>query len=137
MGDRKPMGDRNSAIQFHNQAAIALRDLNNPDRQKNAYQMFASACMADPTWSEGLYQSGNNNSDMGYVEAAIAACRRSLECEQTDFSRAKTLANMGHAFHKLGQSTEAKRVLDESIRINPNDWLPWLNLSCVNQVLMD
>jgi hypothetical protein len=130
-----PVGNRQFAIDAFNQAAHALNQHDNPARQQNAYQMFASACHADTEWWQSFYQAGNNNSDLDHLHAAIACWRRALQCDLPDVEKAKTLANLGWRLHCLGKTEEAFTVLEESIKLNPNDALPWVNLSCVHQVM--
>ena len=64
------MGNRKFAQDFFNQAVSAVNDANNPTRLNHAYQLFSSACLADPTWGEAWYWSGNNNNDLGLFPAA-------------------------------------------------------------------
>lgn len=129
------MGDRQAAVSFYNQAIVAVNAKENPDHLKHAYQLFSSACMADPLWGEAYYQSGNNNSDLDCLQAAIACWRRALQCDQPPAMRAKTLSNLGWRLHCLGQTMEALSVINESIALDPNNALTWVNLSCIHQVL--
>ncbi len=129
------MGDRVQAQNFYNQAISAYKDNDNPDRLKLAYGLFSSACMVDPTWPESYYQSGNNNSDLNVLPAAIACWRRALECEPDQLLRAKLLANSGWRLHNLGQLGESQAVLEEAVRLDPNLHLAWVCLSCLYQTL--
>src|SRR5437773_2623332 len=81
LNDRKKlMGDRAAAASFFNTACTAVHETNIPNRFNPSYQLFSSACLTDPTWSEAFYQAGNNCSDLEMKEAAIANYRRGLEC---------------------------------------------------------
>lgn len=131
------MGDRQAAMRFYNQGAIAVGDKANPDHLKHGYQLFSSACMTDPTWSTALYQCGNNNSDLECLPAAIACWRRAIQCEIEPQEKAKALCNMAWRLHCLGKTQEALATINESISIDPNNALAWVNKSCMYQILCD
>jgi hypothetical protein len=129
------MGDRTTAANFFNQAVTAINDHGNPDRLKLGYQLFSSACMADPTWSEGWYQAGNNNSDLGLEQAAIACWRRALQCEISCALEARTLCNLAWRLHTQGFQHEALLVAKHAAELDGNLAMNWVNLSCIYQVL--
>ena len=131
------MGDRASAVQFYNQAVTAAQDSSNPNHLQIAYQLFSSACMTDPTLGQAFYQSGNNNSDLNCLHAAIANWRRALQCEMTDEERAKALVNLGWRLHSLGREQEALEASRAAIALQPNLALAWLNLSLIYGIMDD
>lgn len=130
------MGDRNTAIQFFNQAVTAVNDKTNPNHLQIAYQLFSSACMADPTYGQAHYQCGNNNSDLNCLQAAIGNWHRALQCENTPEERAKILVNLGWRLHSLGRTREAEQVSLEAIDVFPLP-LAYLNLSLIYGILDD
>lgn len=129
------MGDRQSAVNFFNQAVQALNQHDNSERLKHSYQLFSSACYADPTWGQAFYQHANNNSDLDKLLAAIAGWRRALQCEMAPLERARALSNLGWRLHCLGQTEEAMQHIQESLQLDPNGALTWVNLSCIQQVM--
>lgn len=128
------MGDRNSAVSFFNQALQAHGQKDNPEHLKHSYQLFSSACMADPTWFQAYYQAGNNNSDLDHLPSAIACWRRAIQCEAPDPEMAKALSNLSWRLHCFGKTAEANEMVQASIKADPTNPLSWLNLSCIEQV---
>jgi tetratricopeptide (TPR) repeat protein len=130
------MGDRTTAQAFYNQAVEAhnVRDTDSRMRT-HSYQMFASACMADPTWHLPLYQVGNNNFDLKLFHSAISCWRRSLECTQTPTERAKTLSNLGMALHAIGETVEAEAASLVALELDPTLSHACMNLSNIYVVL--
>lgn len=129
------MGDRNTSIQFYNQGVAAITDKSNATNATTAYQLFSSACLADPTHALAWYTYGNNNFDLEKHHAAIAAYRRALHCEQTPQDRAKTLCNLGWNLFVIGHVHEAHKALLESIDNDPTYPAAWINLSNVLGIL--
>lgn len=125
------MGDRATAVNFYNAAVKAHNDTSNSQHLMTAYQLFSSACHADPTWHEAWYQAGNNNSNLGKYEAAIANWRVALECECTDEERAKTLVNIGMRLNSLGRDFEAGNATTAALELLPSSAPGWLNLSLI------
>lgn len=133
------MGDRKTAEQFYNNGVTAANDKSAPEYLQHAFQMFVSACYADPTFATAWYQAGNNDSDMMHFPAAIACWRRALECEMpvtgsqssTDAARAKVLCNIGWRLESLGQTYEALEATQESVRLDDKLPFSWLNLSII------
>lgn len=132
------MGDRKTAEQFFNNGVTAANDKSRPEYLQHAFQMFASAMAADPTWATAAYQCGNNASDLMMLPAAIACWRRALECEMPDVndvhqeaSRAKVLCNLGWRLESVGQTEEAFNATIEAVRLDPKLAFAWLNLSII------
>lgn len=131
------MGNRAESIKFFNQAVSSLKDEKNPNRQSLAYGLFSSAVVADPTFWQAHYQAGCNNHDLKKFDAAVANCRLALQCKTTDEERAKVLVNLGWCMCQLGRTSEAIEHTKAALAINPNDHLPWLNLSIISQQVRD
>lgn len=133
------MGDRQTAISFYNQAVTAVKDDLNKDRLKHAYQLFMSACMADPTWGEAFYQAGNNNSDLGLQPSAIGCWYRAVEnAGDIDPSlKAKAMINLSYRLHGLGRVEEAYKYVKQALELDANQAYGWTNLSCINQTRSD
>lgn len=129
------MVDHESAVRFYNQAVSAVADKTNPNHLQIAYSLFSSACMADPTWGQAFYQSGNNHSDMALVPAAIASWRRALDCEMPDQDRAKILVNLGWRLHSMGQTQASYEASHQAIDLDPTLSLAYLNLSLVYGIM--
>ena len=133
------MGDRATAIQFFNTAVASSKDKSAPEYLQHAYQMFASAMYADPTFATAAYQAGNNASDLHQMYAAIACWRRALECEMPDVlpsesqeaSRAKVLCNIGWRLESAGLTSEGLAATEEAVKIDPSLAFAWLNLSII------
>lgn len=130
------MGNRQEATKFFNQAVTAHNDANNPNRLQLAYQLFASACITDPTWPEAWYQSGNNNSELNLWYSAIACWRRGLLLPgEAPTDRAKMMSNMGWRLFTIGRIQEALEVTQEALAIDPTLANVHINLSQLHQIL--
>lgn len=123
------MGDRATAIKFYNQAVTALQDVSSTINMNTAYQLYASACFADPTYATAWYQYGNNNSDLNFFHSSIAAYRRALHCQQEGEEHAKTLCNMGWRLYSLGRLAEAEEALVAALALYPDSGPIHVNLS--------
>lgn len=133
------MGNRAVAEQFYNNAVSTLNDKSRPEYLQHAFQMLGSAMNADPTFADAAYQTGNANSDLNHLPAAIACWRMALDCEMPDqlpqdssnASRAKVLTNLGWRLQCLGRSEEAWQVSLEATELDPTLSFAWLNLSII------
>lgn len=124
------MGDRAAAINFYNQGVKIANDPTYPAHLTHSYQHFAAACYADPSYALAFYQTGNNNADLGYPEAAVACFRRALENGLPDKeSNAKAWCNLGWMLHKTGKIEEAISCLKQAIEIDQTGSQQWCNLS--------
>ena len=128
------MGDRQTAVKFYNQAVIAAGDKSNATNPTTAYQLFSSACHADPTFSTAWYTHSNNNFDLGKRDAAIGGYRRALACNPEPEERARVLCNLGWALFDAGKAQEARKVLIESIGLDPKNPASWINLANVHGI---
>lgn len=126
------MGNREFAQKLMNQAVQAATNKTNPSDLTTAYQLFASACVADPTWGDSHYQYANNNFDLKKLEAAVAGYRRALHCDLSDATRTRAMLNMGWCFHLLGQTQAAYDITIEAGEINSELVHYWLHLSVLN-----
>lgn len=134
------MGDRRAAIDMFNKAVVNINDKNNPTHKQQAYSLFASACMVDPTWPLAFYTSGNNNGDLNHIHSAIACYRRALECNPDTKLKAQILTNLGWRLHCIGQFEEAMayshQATELSSLLNDHDHASaWINLSCIYGIL--
>lgn len=112
-----------------NQAVQAARDSSKPSNLTTAYQLFSSACIADPTWGDAWYQSANNNFDLKRLEAAVAGYRRALACDLTPDMRARTMLNLGWCFHLLGKTRDAFDITIAAGELNRDMTHYWMHLS--------
>ena len=126
------MGNREFATKLLNQAIQAATRKTNPSDLTTAYQLFASACIADPTWGQAAYQYGNNNFDLKQLHSAIGAYRRALTCELDTEMRARTMLNMGWCFHLLGLTQDAYDITVEAGKVKPDLVHYWMHLSVLN-----
>lgn len=131
------MGNRKSAIDFYNAGNQAVADKTQSSHLTVAYQLFASACVADPTWGTAHYQAANNNSDLDRIDAAVAGWRRALECEMPPEDKAKVLANLGWRLYSLGRSSEAFDRTIQSLDLDEKMFLSWVNLSLIYSEMDD
>ena len=132
------VGNRQQAVIFFNQAVHAFNDKSNPNNMRLAYQLYASACLQDPTWSDGWFQLGNANSELGLWYTAVANWRQALTCEQASATdRAKILANMSWRLHTIGRIPDALEAAEEAVRLDPQLHNTYINLSCIWQALDD
>lgn len=133
------VGDRRTAEQFFNNGVTAANDKAHAEYLQHAFQMFSSACYADPTWGTAFYQTGNNCSDLQKLHSAIACWRRALECEMpdtgpqgsTEAARAKVMCNLGWRLESVGRTHEALKYTLAAVQIDPKLAFAWLNLSIV------
>lgn len=124
------MGNRQQATLFYNQAVAAVNNKDDPKHLEHAIHLFASACVADPTWGQAFYHAGNNHSDLNAIPAAIACWRRALECGDLDLgTKAKCMVNMGWRLHGLGKSREALEITESALEIDPNLQYGWVHKS--------
>ncbi len=126
------MGNREFAQKLMNQAVEAATKKINPSDLTTAYQLWASACVADPTYGESWYSYSNNNFDIRKLEAAVAGYRRALHCDLPADTRARAMLNMGWCFHLLGQTQDAYDITIKAGEINPDLIHYWLHLSVLN-----
>lgn len=131
------MGDRKTAVNFFNQGVSAINDKSNAQNASTAFQLFISATYADPTWWNGHFQVGNNNSDLKHYDAAVASYRLALQCEMTDQERGKVYANLSQHLHTNGFAEEALPYAEESCALDPRDHDRWTNISVIYRTLGD
>jgi tetratricopeptide (TPR) repeat protein len=129
------VGNRQQAVNFYNQAVQAIGDKSNTTNSTTAWQLWASACFADPTWFQAYLTFGNNAFDLDKRAAAIAAYRRCLACEIPPLDRAKALCNLGWALHADGQTQKAYTALQESIALDSTSAAAHINLANVHGIM--
>jgi tetratricopeptide (TPR) repeat protein len=120
------MPDRRAALEMFNHGVSARDDKELPQHLEQAYSLFSSACIVDPTFAIAHYNTGVANGDMGLVAAAVANYRRMLELpigpEQGDLDleyKAKGLCNMGRELYRMGYFDEARAAIEEALSIDP------------------
>ena len=123
------MGNRNFAITLINQAVDAATKKTNPTDLSQAYQLFASACVVDPTYGEAHYRYANNNFDLKRYPAAVAGYRRALQCELEPKTRAQAMLNLGWCYHMLGDTQSAYDITVAANDVVPDLTQYWLHLS--------
>lgn len=123
------MGNREFAEKLTKQAIEAATRQKNPSDLSQAYQLFASACIADPTWGEAWYQASNNNFDLKKLESAIAGYRRALVCDLPPETRARCMLNLGWCYHLLGRTQDAYDITLRAGEIDSSLVHYWLHLS--------
>lgn len=138
------MGDRNQAISFHNQAVAKAADKASSVSVNLSYQMFCSAVAVDPTFAEGWAAVAEANGNIGWLESAVAALRRTLEGPAdgapgslTDALKAKTLTNLGHRLFHLGRIAEAHEATTDALALDNGLAMAWCNLSLIEGSLGD
>lgn len=131
------MGDRQTAIQFSEQAMRAIQDPSHTVNAQMADNLFNSACVADPTYGHAFYQAGNNNADRKWAHSAVALYRRAAETEMAPPDRARVLCNLSWQLHAVGQTHEALSYAKKSLELDPSLAYSWVNLSCIHQILDD
>jgi hypothetical protein len=126
------VGNREYAQKLMDQAISAATKRQNPSDLSTAYQLFASASIADPTWGDAWYQGANNNFDLKKLESAVAGYRRALTCSLPDETRARTMLNLGWCYHLLGKTQAAYNItLDASI-IKSDMTQYWMHMSVLH-----
>lgn len=131
------MGDRAAAVAMFNAAVTAANDRSQPSHLERSYQLFGSACVADPTYGQAYYQMGNNNADLKRIHAAIASWRVALTCDITPDERGKTLTNLGWFLYTIGEVDEALQVSLEATQLIPDGYQAYNNLSVIYGLLDD
>lgn len=129
------MGNREQAVAFYNQGVQAVGDKSNTTNATTAWQLFTSACYADPTWYQAFLTYGNNAFDLDKRAAAIASYRRCLACAPPSSERAKALCNLGWALHADAQTQEAYSVLQEATALDPDNPASFVNLANVQGIM--
>ena len=127
------MGNREQAQKLLIKADEAARDKSKPTNIDHGYQLFASACYADPTFSDAFYANGNNAVDLERPHAAVALYRRALECESRPKERALVLTNLSWALMKIGGHQEAIGHLHEAVDLDPKLTLAYMHLGLCHQ----
>lgn len=135
-GDSR-VGNRQAAVDMFNAAVTAANDRSQPSHLERSYQLFGSACIADPTYGLAYYQMGNNNADLKRIHAAIASWRVALTCEITPEERGKLLTNLGWFLYVIGEVDEALAVSLEATQIIPDGYQAYNNLSVIYGLLDD
>ncbi len=135
------MTDRISALQLFNAGVAARDDKSLPQHLEQAYSLFSSAVIVDPTFSTGWYNCGVANGDMGLVAASVATYRRQLELPigpaQGDLDleyKAKGLCNMGRELYRMGLMDEAREAVSQAITIDGNMGPAWCTLSMIEGI---
>ena len=123
------MGDRVTAVKMFNKAIESLQAPDHKEKYNHAYQLFSSACLADPTLGQAFYQQGNNNGDMNWLNAAVACYRRALVTDLDDEMRGHALCNLSWRLHQIGELEEALSVAQKSVEFAPQLINGWINLS--------
>lgn len=126
------MGDRAAAIKFFNAGVAANADRTN---LTHSYQMFMSACYADPTYAHAFYFTGNANYELKHDPAAIACYRRALEGEDTEGDRGPCLVNLGWRLYETGHLNEALEVAQAAVDLDPKLAYGWGSLSRIHLAL--
>jgi hypothetical protein len=129
------VGNRKFAVDFFNQAVSACKDMSNPTRLNHAYTLFSSACLADPTWGDAWYWSGNNNNDLNLYHAAIACWRQAIETIQDNTLKAKALCNLSWRLHTIGRVQEAYDCAMKSVALDDSLDATWVNLSVIHTTM--
>lgn len=123
------MGDRSHATMLYNTGVEAANNKQYPGNASHAYQSFVSACYADPTWWMPFYQTGNNNSDLDHLPAAIACWRRAIEAGIDPADEAKVYSNLAWRLHTVGKTDEAWEYAVKATETDPTLAYGWLNLA--------
>jgi tetratricopeptide (TPR) repeat protein len=128
------VGDREGATKLLLQGEQAANDKSKATNQDHGYQLLASACYVDPSWSHPYYVNGCAASDLLRPHAAIALFRRALEGEMTPNERHKALTNLAWELMKIGGHREALPLLHEAIDLEPKSSLPWMHCGMIHQI---
>lgn len=130
------MGDRRSAIDFHNKAIETVNDKTLPANAQLSYQLWGSSAIVDTTFAEGWYRLGNASGDLKLMKSAIASYRRMMECpmgdgpgDLTPALKAKGLINLGHRLYNVGQIREGYEVTLRGLELDDTLANGWLNLA--------
>lgn len=132
---------RFAAVEMHNRAVEVINAKRDQNYQQQAFQLFVSACMADPTFAQGFFQAGNNDGDINLYLASIACYRRALECDPDPDLKVKILTNLGWRLHCMGKVDEAHIVSKQALELmgscKPDSGTLqaiWINLSCIHGI---
>jgi tetratricopeptide (TPR) repeat protein len=121
------MGNRQFAERLMQQAVEAATVKGKPSDLTSAYQLWASACMADPTYAQAWYQYANNNFELKKPEAALAGYVRALECDTDDKTRATILCNQAWAYYLLGRIDDAYEANHQAGKLDLTLAQHWLH----------
>ena len=95
------MGDHETAVKFYNQAVACVNDTRDNNHLTTAYQLFSSARLVDPDWFDANYQCGNNNSDLGKIEAQMAEIMEEHGIARYKFSDQEMILKRGKVRVKI------------------------------------
>jgi len=123
------MGDRRTAVAFFNKAVEALSSPDHAQKYNHSFNLFSSACLADPTLGQSWYQQANNCGDLTWLNAAIACYRRALRCDLDKEMRGHALCNLSWRLHQVGELEEALSVAQQAVDFAPHLINGWINLS--------
>jgi len=131
------MGRREEAQKILAKAEEVVREKKFPAALDHGFQLFSSACYADPDYGHAFFSNGNNTHDLGKLHAAVACYRRGLECELTKEEKIKIKTNLAWTLQELGQINEAVTHLHECIELEPKLPLAWMHLGICHSTLGD
>lgn len=112
----------------------AARDKSQPTNQDHGYQLFSSACYADPSYGHAFYVNGCAASDLVRPHAAVALFRRAIEGDLDAVERPKAEVNLAWELMKVGGQQEALSILEKVTSEHPKLVLAWMHKSMCFQI---
>lgn len=139
------MSHRADAIQMYNRATALAHNKGVVKDAQVSYQLYCSSAIVDPTFANGWYQVGCENSNLGLHAAAVGCFRRCVELpdgtEVGDLNpahRVRALVNLAHHLYHIGRIDESRTYVEEALTLGTslrgtdlNLGAAWLNLSLV------
>ena len=123
-----------------NELADAFDGLGQP---AEAQQHFLRALAINPNYPPALMYLAVQNQREGKLHEAIAQYQQVIvvttenPAYQNKTVKAAAFANAGHAFRVLGEITQARDYLKQSVALDPDRFEPWLDYGIVSQQLGD
>jgi len=118
---------------YHPQAVIYFNQamqLHTVDPQ-TSLRLLSGATQINEHFYEAWRELGNLLSEVGLVDASYACYRRALEFCSTDIS---SLVNLGYRLFNAGKLAEAKSLLLQSIKVDPQTVFGHTNLSLIYSI---
>ncbi len=114
----------------------------NVGKEEEAMQHFRAAVAINPldpdsTMNIGAYEQGHSDLSgaVEYYKKVIAMTQNTARLNAP--TRAQTFRNMGHAYRKLGDYTDARDSYRQAVDLNPSDGESWLGLGLMAHKLGD
>jgi len=107
-----------------------------------AWPHYVRAAQINPSYPPGIMFLAVHDQREGNLPAAIAKYKQVIRATddasyQNAAMRGMAFANLGHAYRELGELSEARSSLEQSVQLNAKFFQAWMDLGVVSQRLGD